>query len=360
MVKLEREGGSVSDYRWGIVNYDKGYKLNQHKKENDLYWLLNLACLKLTGNFLPESCSTANTWSKFVNGNERVYAVPSLRPTHSIMSWDTSNGLDKQIKRSMICGEIKAIRNNYWWYRDQLEILYTKLGMKNIRSFITTPAYSILSEGDTPIDWEDSGKHERRRSNQEVKDILRKIAYKVLTGVDEDEFLRCAPSWSEMVLPTYKELAEFVKQSAKPNVDKPDLCYLFQDIWYSNDHKKIKTDRLISKAIRINKNEDSKNCCITRQNKIRKGMEQEFMSKYITALPYYNRGRVDNIRLMTNQDCLARYSNISVEEFLPKQVWHRYKLDSERISMDEYIGAMKGVPKNRFELIEKKLIKNFC
>ena len=370
----------------GVISWDKGYKLNQHKKENDLYWLLNLACYKFTGHFLPEPCSTNNTWTKFVNGDERIFAVPSPLPTHTIMSWDGSDGLDKQIKRSMICGEIKAIRNNYWWYRDQYELLATKLGgnQSKVWWWMFNQTCGLFNHrtadgnwrGD--VDWTDIDKSCRDRSNDKVKSVLKHLAYKVLTGVDEDvweaeRFVRqrkMGDNRPQGQLPTYKELAEFVKLSVRPKIDKPKLCYLFQDIWYQESYKVRgkRIDHLLCDAVQINKNIDSKNCIITRQNKIRKGREQEFMNKYLMALPYLTVGHHrysdtpvsvrDKIHAITRGDCCF---GASAQQFLPPSVWFQFNhKNGDRIPMDEYIGAMNGVPKNRFELIEKKLIKNFC
>ena len=375
MVQLAKNQSSRSyEYGSGVISWDKGYKLNQHKKENDLYWLLNLACLKLTGNFLPEPCSTNNTWTKFVNGDERIFAVPSPLPTHSIMSWDGSDGLDKQIKRSMICGEIKAIRNNYWWYRDQFELLSTKLGGTSSKvwsmMFKDTCGLFITHTTNTWdgfVDWGDEDRRCRSYSNNKVKAVLKHLAFKVLTGVGEDEW-----EAERGAVPTYKELAEFVKRSVRPKIDKPKLCYLFQDIWYQESHKAMgkRIDHLLCDAIQIDKNIDSKNCIITRQNKIRKGKEQEFMNRYLMALPYLCVGRSsysdkpvsvrEKIQTITQGDCCSGFGQTQ-HQFLPPSVWYEFNhKNGDRIPMDEYIGAMSGVPKNRFELIEKKLIKNFC
>ena len=96
------------------------------------------------------------------------------------------------------------------------------------------------------------------------------------------------------------------------------------------------------------------------------------MNKYLMALPYLTVGHHrysdtpvsvrDKIQTITQGDCCSGFGTAgTAQQFLPPSVWFQYNhKNGDRIPMDEYIGAMNGVPKNRFELIEKKLIKNFC
>ena len=94
------------------------------------------------------------------------------------------------------------------------------------------------------------------------------------------------------------------------------------------------------------------------------------MNKYIMALPYLSGGLNrysdkpvsvrEKITTITQGDCCS-YNGQTLHQFLPPTVWNDYNhKNGDRIPMDEYIGAMNGVPKNRFELIENKLIETFC
>jgi len=89
---------------------------------DDIYTLLNLACLKATGSYLPESCATANNW-KYIEDDafppsvgstqRKKFAVWSPSPFFDPLSLSASpNDFHHQVKRQLIVDELKTINLN--------------------------------------------------------------------------------------------------------------------------------------------------------------------------------------------------------------------------------------------------------
>lgn len=73
------------------------------RPSDDLYWLLNLACLKYTGVMLPDAYLENSNWTKDDEGKSKLIVKPQLlRPSFF-------NDLSLQIKRSMIVDDLKIL-----------------------------------------------------------------------------------------------------------------------------------------------------------------------------------------------------------------------------------------------------------
>ena len=70
---------------------------------SDLYHVLNLACLKYTGSYLPSDGLTQTTWTKSTDTIPRSIGFkPDLSPS-------TYNGFESQVKRALIVGELTEV-----------------------------------------------------------------------------------------------------------------------------------------------------------------------------------------------------------------------------------------------------------
>tara|TARA_R110000803_G_C11987879_1_gene321562 strand:- start:4506 stop:5642 length:1137 start_codon:yes stop_codon:yes gene_type:complete len=69
----------------------------------DIYHVLNLACLKYTGSYLPSDGLTQTTWTKSTDTIPRSIGFkPDLSPS-------TYNGFESQVKRALIVGELTEV-----------------------------------------------------------------------------------------------------------------------------------------------------------------------------------------------------------------------------------------------------------
>ena len=75
------------------------------KPRDDLFHLLNLICLKYTGQYLPSDCEPTNQWKYIVVDGKRMAIQPKVS-VRSVMDYCAFNPLALQIKRQMINDEI--------------------------------------------------------------------------------------------------------------------------------------------------------------------------------------------------------------------------------------------------------------
>ena len=89
------------------------------KLGDDIYFILNLVCLKYTGKFLPADCSTTTKWKWAWRGwdggegfrhehgivGQKIAIQPKLIPCE-VMFYDSSNDITQQIKRKLIVDEL--------------------------------------------------------------------------------------------------------------------------------------------------------------------------------------------------------------------------------------------------------------
>ena len=129
---------------------------------NDLGVLLNLACLKYTGNPLPDECFT-NDWKyKIVNGKKvGVYKIPHYI-FKSPFYTQSYNPIPLQLKRKIVLDEFKEILNSkkyedltlidfmYKSYYDNISLVYddSKIRKRNYTELLTD---NVLDKFDTQI-----------------------------------------------------------------------------------------------------------------------------------------------------------------------------------------------------------------
>lgn len=73
------------------------------RPSDDIYWLLNLACLKHTGMMLPDAYTENTNWTKDEDGKSKLLLKPQL------LQPSCFNDLSLQIKRSMIVDDLKVL-----------------------------------------------------------------------------------------------------------------------------------------------------------------------------------------------------------------------------------------------------------
>lgn len=73
------------------------------RPSDDIYWLLNLACLKHTGMMLPDAYAENTNWTKDEDGKSKLLLKPQL------LQPSCFNDLSLQIKRSMIVDDLNVL-----------------------------------------------------------------------------------------------------------------------------------------------------------------------------------------------------------------------------------------------------------
>ena len=370
---------------------------NLPKKENDLYTILNLVCYKLTGHYLPADGEVPNI-HKFVRGwsgnlgvglKMRYVAITPLRPSATIMEHSTMNHLSQQVKRRIICDSIKKlVAHNSHYYN-----LYK--GLKEMGIFGNEHGHQIdfgFTNG-TKYNWDGTKKR--------LKSHVKGVAYDVVMGKYGDEMLNFLRSNRKVDMTghkTYEDLhihnlfqtdfnnnrlwsCDTIEQTL-PNgkgftisQDRPVRVHHNQEF---NATKRIDHIALFDKFDKnlMNKKGVGKEFVITRAEKVRKGMEDEAMRRFINFLPfscsYYESSGWDNTlglhkgmgRVMKRFEYSANqsYSQDKVD-FLrwSKPAWVKYKLESGDITSSDYIRCMvgKGNVKERVG-IKYKLCEMYC
>ena len=91
------------------------------RPSDDLYWLLNLACMKYTGQLLPDAYLTNTAWFKDKEGKSQIRLNPTL------LQPSFHNDLSLQIKRSMIVQDLNTIFSGVKDVHDDLELKSQRL-----------------------------------------------------------------------------------------------------------------------------------------------------------------------------------------------------------------------------------------
>ena len=82
-------------------------KAPNSQPHTDIYHLLNLACLKYTGHYLPSDGDETTQWKYRIVDGKKVAVVPRLNP-RTILMPSTFHDLSKQVKLSMVVGELNS------------------------------------------------------------------------------------------------------------------------------------------------------------------------------------------------------------------------------------------------------------
>lgn len=80
-------------------------RVRPYKPKDDLFHLLNLICLKYTGQYLPSDCEPTNGWKYVTVDGKRRGIQPKLTP-RSVMDYCVFNPLALQIKRQLVTDEL--------------------------------------------------------------------------------------------------------------------------------------------------------------------------------------------------------------------------------------------------------------
>ena len=84
-----------------------GIKAPNSQPHTDIYHLLNLACLKHTGHYLPSDGDETTKWKYRIVDGKKVAVVPRLNP-RTILAHSSFHDLSKQVKLSMVVGELNS------------------------------------------------------------------------------------------------------------------------------------------------------------------------------------------------------------------------------------------------------------
>ena len=375
---------------------------NLPKKEDDLYTILNLVCYKLTGHYLPADGEVPNIHKYLVgyraNSTIGRIAITPLRPSATIMEHSTMNHLSQQVKRRIICDTIKKlVAHNSHYYN-----LYKGLKAMDI---LRPPRYVMGVIQDNPKNFVFSNLSASYwdRTKRQLKDKIKSVAYDVVMGEYGDEMLNFLKTNRKVDMTGHKEKedlyihnlfqTEFNNHRFYNDSDNretieemtneiytrqfgEDWTLVPQNQGYSisqfsggltpvhhnadfNATKRIDHFNIIDKMGKglTNKKGVGKEYVITRAEKVRKGMEDEAMRRFMNYLPYafgqFRYSRVNtygglhngmgNIKRRFAYACNQDYNDDTYKFnawFRP--AWERYKKESGDITSSDYIRCMVG------------------
>jgi hypothetical protein len=386
-----------------------GYKLAEvgTKKEDDLFHLLNLVCLKYTGHYLPADGETANIHKFILCDGKKLCSTP-LRNPRSIMSYATDNSLAHQVKRIMVCDKIKKMRE----YQDYLPDL-TKYLMDKFPDSIEGVKIHIGRVGGycrESVDYHltsDCRTHHRLHAWIEGK--FKEIAYDLLMGeIDEPElintirkFAKRNDYFADLTL-TEKRMSYVMTTPYSASRLKRHLCWgslrmKAQDLSKlgSGYTPESLADLLMSSRMdyRYENQKIDKGVGngfeITKANKIRKGKEYQvfcaLMSNWGLGFKLgcpdendadnivrklrdntdwgYNRSVIDDAwrRTLGNVcywDIHDILENGQLKPEMRKRFWRAYKMEGESLGSDYFIKMATG--KTNDIDVEGKLVSMFC
>ena len=393
--KASFTSGGIGSDGWTRMRRHGGmYRLsNLPKKENDLYTILNLVCYKLTGHYLPADGEVPNIHKYLVgyrsNSTIGRIAITPLRPSATIMEHSTMNHLSQQVKRRIICDTIKKLvaYNNHYYN------LYK--GLKQMGIFGNEHGHQIDFgfTNSTQYNWEQTKKR--------LKSHIKHTAYEVVMGNHGDDMLNFLRSNRKVDMTghkSYEDLHIHNLFQTEFNNNRLWSCDTIEETLPNGKGFTISQDRPVrvhhNKEFNATKRIDhialydkfdkglmnnkgvGKEFVITRAEKVRKGMEDEAMRRFINFLPfssaYYDGGGWDNTlglfrglnRVMKRFDYSTNQSyNQSRDDFLrwSKPAWVKYKLESGDITSSDYIRCMVGKGNvNERVGIKYKLCEMYC
>ena len=82
-------------------------KAPNSQPHTDIYHLLNLACFKHTGHYLPADGDETTKWKYRIVDGKKVAVMPRLNP-RTILMPSTFHDFSKQVKLSMVVGELNS------------------------------------------------------------------------------------------------------------------------------------------------------------------------------------------------------------------------------------------------------------
>lgn len=393
MPRLAPFGGNRNISADCVYRFHKGYALsNLPKKENDLFIILNLVCLKLTGNTLPADGLPENLWTYLEFGGRR-----SISPKYScetIMRPCYFSDLSFSVKRSLICDEIKCIVAN----TEKMPTMFKEIIDLGFVIPHTDGRQHAFGQGSqTYRKYENSYPEINRRCDNAITSFLKTKAYDCLTGEADSS----------------DELLDIIKNSKKKETPYPDSDT--RTFWWLSNNKNIgkifqtssysqrratpydgqASDWSENTTINASKRIDcmllsgmkaregvGKEFTITRQEKIRKGKEGEMFEIMMKCLPYVwasaspsNQSEQviqNNFRRrlwmklsvrgcfgMGFAGCGMIKPDGSIDHF--KLGWDKYKTASGNLSSNDLIRVLCG-KKDRVDdnSIKYKMVKQFC
>ena len=380
-----------------IYKFSNGFPLsNLPKKENDLYHLLNLACLKLTGQQLPADGLPANLWSYVSADSKRLGISPKYEP-ETIMRPCYFSDLSFAVKRALISDEIKCIQHN----SDKLENNFKGLQRLGIPIRYGSNSHTTIEE------FKNGSGFQYDEMEEAVIKTMREQAYDCLVNCEENSELTRLIRDSQDVLTPYdnglaigtahridswtKKFKWFgqVFQNSSFQQRRYRGRYGYSGSNGSRSKWEMNNDINASKRIdkmflRTMKDTDGvgKEFTITRQQKIRKGKEGKMFDSMMKCLPYvWANGHISNLSQQVIQNNFSRRCWMknsisgcfgmgladsgmikpdgSIDHF--KLGWSEYKKDSGNLSSNDLIRVLCGKKGYTDEIsIKNKMVKMFC
>ena len=393
-----------------------GYELAEvgTKKEDDLFHLLNLVCLKYTGHYLPADGETANIHKYIVCDGKKLCITPPRNPL-SIMSYATDNSLAHQVKRAMIGDKIKKMYEYQEFYPTIIRQLahndkfFNKLKSASCRAS-NTSLESLIEEATAFNSYQ-------RTMRTAIKSGIKEIAYEILMGSNDDptllplmrkfgnhkdyfadltdkdkcvSYLMTTPCSKNRISNRYTQLSSCKKELDKllRHFGSGYTAESTQDFLKSQYlDAKYYIDNTISKGVG--------DTHITKANKIRKGKEYDVFRKMMDSwglgfwigdvspynlirslLPtgghtfHHHYGGTFTRSLSTALQRIGNHSRLfydikdillpdgQLSEVKRKGYWRSYKMDSGSLSSDYFIKMATG--KTNDIDVEGKLVSMFC
>ncbi len=381
----------------------RGYRVEDlgTKKEDDLFHLLNLVCLKYTGHYLPADGETSNIHKYILRDGKKLCITPPLNPL-SIMSYSIDNSIAHQVKRMMICDKIKKM----YEYQDFYPSIARKLA-HNPKFFDKIKLHRDNLSVDVAINSLTDHIESHYGMKRQIEEGIKEIAYEILMGSNDDPTLiplirkfgnrddYFADLTDKDKCVSYIMTTQYSKNRILPRTDlswcsqennkiRQHLGSAYtpeniQDFLKSNflEHKYFIPSRVVDKGVG--------DTHITKANKIRKGKEYDVFCRIVdcwgvggwdikspTSLNYaIDDNRLDEKmgleraweKVLNSRYLVVNTRNIirqggQLNRDIRQGYWSRYKKAGGSLSSDYFIKMATG--KTNVCDVEGKLVSMFC
>lgn len=373
-----------------VFTFHKGYALtNLPQKEDDLYHLLNFACLKLTGQQLPADGLPENLWRYVHSGcpHEWRRGISPTYPAETIMRPSYFSDLSFAVKRALICDEIKCIQYN----TEKMPTMFKEINEAGYKIKREDGHHNFGTHewGDT---YDNTAPYAQRRCDKDIIAFLKDKSYDCLIGTEGSDKL------IDIIKNSKKKASPYPDdplRSSEWRIRSQHIGKIFQNSSYAqrrfngaepnvngiiNASKRI--DGMLLNSMKAREGV-GKEYTITRQGKIRKGHEYKMFETMMKCLPYVWAGEWSSAlsqqviqhhfalrTLFKNsvrgygigfQSSGMRVNGANAKDDYCKLGWDKYKKASGNLSSNDLIRVLCGKKGYTDDIsIKDKMVKQFC
>ena len=360
---------------------------------DDLYFLMNLACLKFTGSPLPADGESLTMWRYKMVGDKKKAIQPKFMP-REVMLYDWSNDITKQIKRQLICDSIKRSKNfdNRWiclalkfGYIEPLNYRGAKkgsvaewceeLGLPKVKSiqqaqgwgdWVKDLCFKIVMEDIVIPDF--------------VKDFIKSWRREVSEGYEDARIIKklvFCDKWADLGGSTYNHIISCYKKTAKYNDGRIKRNYLPREKVFGykhevkcEEHLKKHDEGLVALTYKSldwvnyqhNSTQQNKKLGLSKYNSDEKLLTQngDIFKREAPTKEYIRRWIYGLQHDFGYEGLSFNYHETPLRRLSSKQrTWIKEFMDADPLTMEEQM-AIHGVRRTGIEDVEKKLVSVWC